>query len=185
VVDLEDTSNNKYLCAYVVLAEQLESDALREHLSANLPSYMLPSAFVVLDALPRTISGKVDRRALPKPAQWRAQQEFVAPSTPLEESVARIWCQVLNVERVGIHDSFFELGGHSLLATQLLSRVRAALDVDVPLRTLFATPTVAGLALAITQIQMEQGDDREMSQMLEEIKQLSDDDLDALLQVEA
>jgi len=185
VVDLEDTSNNKYLCAYVVLAEQLESGALQEHLSANLPSYMLPSAFVVLDALPRTISGKVDRRALPKPAQWRAQQEFVAPSTPLEESVARIWCQVLNVERVGIHDSFFELGGHSLLATQLLSRVRAALDVDVPLRTLFATPTVAGLALAITQIQMEQGDDREMSQMLEEIKQLSDDDLDALLQVEA
>ena len=185
VVDLEDTSNNKYLCAYVVLAEQLESGALREHLSANLPSYMLPSAFVVLDALPRTISGKVDRRALPKPAQWRAQQEFVAPSTPLEESVARIWCQVLNVERVGIHDSFFELGGHSLLATQLLSRVRAELDVDVPLGTLFATPTVAGLALAITQIQIEQGDDREMSQMLEEIKQLSDDDLDALLQVEA
>jgi amino acid adenylation domain-containing protein len=185
VVDLEDTSGNKYLCAYVVLAAQTEVAQLREHLSANLPNYMLPSAFVVLAELPRTISGKVDRRALPKPAQWRTQQELVAPRTPLEETLAQIWCQVLNVERVGIHSNFFELGGHSLLATQLLSRVRAAVAVDVPLRALFATPTVAGLALAITQIQLEQGDEQEMSHLLAEIKQTSDDDLDALLQAQA
>ena len=155
VVDLDDADGTKYLCAYVVLHDPAAVGALKEHLSHSLPAYMLPSAMVVLSELPRTISGKVDRRALPPPAQTRtaAQAPFVAPRTPTEEAVALLWCELLGCERVGVNDSFFELGGHSLLATQLLSRVAASLGVEVPLRTLFAAPTVAGLAAAITQLQ--------------------------------
>jgi amino acid adenylation domain-containing protein len=186
VVDLEDSGGNKYLCAYVVAGEGADAAALKEFLGASLPDYVVPSAFVMLDELPRTISGKIDRRALPKPAeaQARRESEFVAPRTPTEEAVAAIWRQVLNVERVSVEDNFFELGGHSLLATQLLARVRAALEVDVPLRALFAAPTIAGLALAVTELQAEQGGDEELARMLADIKGLSAEELDAVLGAE-
>ena len=113
---------------------------------------MVPSAFVFLDALPLTPNGKVDRGALPASDLNKPDLEeaFVAPRTPTELEMANIWMQVLNVDAVGIHDDFFDLGGHSLLATQVMSRVREAFHIELPLRSLFEHPTVAGLAVRIT-----------------------------------
>jgi acyl carrier protein len=124
---------------------------LRHFLKAKLPDYMLPAAFVLLEALPLTPNGKVDRRALPVPDQSRAEgvETFIAPRTPVEERVAGIWAELLRLERVGVNDNFFELGGHSLLATQVISRLRSAFQVDLPLRRLFESPTIAELAQLI------------------------------------
>ncbi|MFL5385853.1 MAG: amino acid adenylation domain-containing protein [Longimicrobiaceae bacterium] len=124
---------------------------LREAVSRRLPEYMVPAAFVVLEKLPLTNNGKVDRRALPEPdaAFDDFAGEQVAPRTPVEEVLAGIWAEVLKVERVGVHDDFFALGGHSLRATQVVSRAQEALGVEVPLRTLFEESTVAGLAAAV------------------------------------
>ncbi|HEX7241423.1 MAG TPA: phosphopantetheine-binding protein, partial [Longimicrobiaceae bacterium] len=123
--------------------------ALRDGLRKRLPEHMVPSAFVVLEALPVTPNGKLDRRALPAPEAADARA-YVAPRTPTEELLAEIFAGVLGVERVGVDDSFFDLGGHSLLATRVAMRVREALGVELPLRALFEAPTVAGLALEIT-----------------------------------
>lgn len=124
---------------------------LRAFLKERLPDYMVPSAFVALDTLPLTPSGKVDRRALPAPNRTRLDlnEAFVAPSTAIEERLADIWAAVLGIEQVGIHDNFFELGGHSLLTVQLLSQVKEAFQVELPLICLFKAPTVAKLAQAI------------------------------------
>ncbi|HEX6292587.1 MAG TPA: amino acid adenylation domain-containing protein [Herpetosiphonaceae bacterium] len=121
---------------------------LRAYLKEHLPEYMVPSVFVVLPALPVTPSGKVDRKALPAPDQgsFETTGAFVAPRTPTEQMVAGIWASILGVERAGLHDNFFELGGHSLLATQVITRVRDAFEVELPLRAVFEAPTVAGLA---------------------------------------
>jgi amino acid adenylation domain-containing protein len=125
---------------------------LRVFLQEQLPEYMLPASFVLLDDLPRTPNGKVDRRALPSPDAMRPKLEatYVAPRSSVEEVLAEMWTEVLGLKQVGVHDNFFmELGGHSLLATRLISRVREAFKVDLPLRCLFEAPTVAGLAEAI------------------------------------
>jgi amino acid adenylation domain-containing protein len=120
---------------------------LRSFLQERLPDYMVPSAYVAIETLPLTPSGKVDRRALPAPGAGQlALAAYVAPRTPVEEELADIWSQVLKIDRVGVHDDFFELGGHSLLATQLISRAREVFEVDLSLPELFETPTVAGLA---------------------------------------
>jgi len=146
-----DGPAGKQLVAYLV-AQQPEAapaaNELRSFLKEKLPDYMVPAAFVFLEAMPLTASGKVNRRALPAPDLGPAAHatEYVAPRTPLEELIAGLWVQVLGVERVGVHDNFFALGGHSLLATQLVSRVRGQFAVELPLRNLFETPTVAGLA---------------------------------------
>ncbi|HEV2707576.1 MAG TPA: amino acid adenylation domain-containing protein [Pyrinomonadaceae bacterium] len=143
-----ETSDNNYLCAYVVLAGDTDASALREHLAQSLPAYMMPSAFVKMEALPRTATGKVDRHALPalSEALKEAKEARIAPRTPVEEGLAGIWSQFLDVPRLSVHDNFFALGGHSLLAMQLLSRVRDAFQVEVALRNFFESPTVAGLA---------------------------------------
>ncbi len=132
---------------------------LREYLGEKLPEYMVPSAFVVLPSLPLTANGKVDRSKLPLPEDARPEltNEYVPPRGPVEEGVASIWSEVLGVERIGVHDDFFELGGHSLLATQVMSRVRHAFQVEVPLRSLFESPTVAGLAERIEQVHRSEG----------------------------
>ncbi|HEU4794612.1 MAG TPA: amino acid adenylation domain-containing protein, partial [Pyrinomonadaceae bacterium] len=121
---------------------------LREALRERLPDYMIPSHFIKLDKLPLTVNGKLDRRALPAPAEADeyGSRDYVAPRTPFEELIAGIWAEVLRVERVGVTDNFFELGGHSLLATQVVSRMREALGVEVSLARLFEEPTVGGLA---------------------------------------
>jgi amino acid adenylation domain-containing protein len=121
---------------------------MRQFLRERLPEFMIPATFMAIESMPMTTSGKMDRRALPEP-DWSgatAQGEFVAPSTPLEEQLASIWSEVLSIERVGAQDDFFNLGGNSLLALRLASRVRQVFNVELPLMTLFTSPTVAALA---------------------------------------
>uniref|UniRef100_UPI003B3A91E7 amino acid adenylation domain-containing protein n=1 Tax=Longimicrobium sp. TaxID=2029185 RepID=UPI003B3A91E7 len=144
VVMARGDGGEQRLVAYV--AGEVETDALRAHVRRSLPEYMVPSAFVLLDALPMTANGKLDRKALPAPEYAADADRYVAPRTPMEEVLAGIWAEVLRIERVGVEASFFELGGHSLLATRVVSRIREVLGVEVPLRALFEGPTVAELA---------------------------------------
>ncbi len=146
-------AGSRRLVAYVVFREGAEPPStaeLKAFLAASLPDAMVPSAWVRLAALPLTPSGKVDRRSLPAPeAEGADDDPSAAPRDPAEEMLAAIWSEVLGVRRVGIHDDFFELGGHSLLATQVMSRLREAFNVELPLRRLFEGPTVAELAHAV------------------------------------
>ena len=121
---------------------------LEAHLAQRLPAYMVPGAFVVMDAFPRTPNGKLDRRALPEPEE-EEREEYTPPSTPEEERLAAIWAEALGRERVGAHDNFFALGGHSLLAARVVARAAEAFGTEVPLRTLFEHPTVAGMTAAL------------------------------------
>ncbi|MEH2027052.1 amino acid adenylation domain-containing protein [Nostoc sp.] len=158
VIAREDNRGDKRLVAYIVAQPQvtLTISELRSDLKKKLPDYMVPSAIVILESLPLTPNGKINRRALPAPElSNELLEKYVAPRTPIEEILALIWQQVLKVELVGIHDNFFELGGHSLLATQLISRIRNNLKVELPLRNLFAAPTIAQLASSIQQLQKQ------------------------------
>ena len=153
----EDKPGDKRLVAYIVAAGNaaLRVSEVRRFAEQKLPPLMVPSRFVVLDALPLTPTGKVNRRDLPDPGVSRPELDipFVAPRTPVEIELAQIWAEVLSLDQVGVHDNFFDLGGHSLLATQIVFRIRSALNLELPLRTLFETPTVAGLAEAIETMQ--------------------------------
>jgi acyl carrier protein len=153
---LEETPGEQRLVAYVVSPQGVTPSELRQHLKQTLPEYMVPAHFVMLDALPLTPSGKVDRRALPVPegSQPQVETEFVAPQTPTEEQLAKIWQEVLGLDQVGIQDNFFELGGHSLLAMQVLSRVCDHFEMELPLARLFETPTIAGLTELIETIRL-------------------------------
>jgi acyl-coenzyme A synthetase/AMP-(fatty) acid ligase/acyl carrier protein len=149
-----ETGAGQALVAYVVTRETgTDAAALRSYLAEHLPAALVPSAFVFLDTLPLTANGKLDHRALPDPdpAEAGTDSERAAPRTPLEEALAELWSEVLGVPRVGIHDDFFNLGGHSLLATRVIARLRTALGIELPLRTLFEVPTVSGLAGAIAE----------------------------------
>lgn len=153
---------------------------LRSFLQEKLPEYMVPSAFVLLEALPLSPNGKVDRRALPVPDQARPEldEPFVAPRNPLEEVVAGVWAEILGVERVGIHDHFLELGGHSLLATQIMSRLQDIFPLELPLRYLFESPTVAQLAERIEAAgQAAQVDVLKAAQILLQLASLSEDEV--------
>jgi len=146
----EDAAGDKRLVAYITFQGQAppSTSELRELLSKHLPVYMIPSAFVFLDAMPLTPNGKVDRRALPAPDQSRPDLEgpLVSPRTQTERMLTSIWQEILRLESVGIHDNFFDLGGHSLLATQFISRVRDECGVELSLREIFFTPTIADIA---------------------------------------
>ena len=146
VIAREDRNAEKCLVAYVVQKTvDLQIGALRDFLKQKLPDYMVPAAFVTLDKLPLTPNGKLDRKALPAPSE-RTAAVYVAPRTPLEERLAQIWIELLKLEKAGVHDDFFDSGGHSLLATRLVSRIRRAFDVEVPLRAVFEGPTIAALS---------------------------------------
>ncbi|MEI2581295.1 amino acid adenylation domain-containing protein [Scytonema sp. PRP1] len=151
----EDVPGDKWLMAYIVVKpEQVapSSSELRGFLKEQLPDYMVPRAFVFLEALPLTPNGKVDRRALPAAdtSHFNDTNSYVPPRNPTQEVLAAIWAQVLGLEQVGIYDNFFELGGHSLLAIQVMSRIRQALGVEISLQLLFERATIAQLANAIT-----------------------------------
>jgi len=179
--------DDKIMAAYIHRASgDLPSVAqLHEYLKTRLPHYMIPGVFVPLTELPLTRSGKIDYRALPPVDEGHRLhhgQEYVAPSTPVEEDLARIWAEVLGLEQVGVHDNFFELGGHSLLATQIASRMRELYDVEIPLRSLFASPTIAQLAAIITEAMLEQATDEDMADLWEQLDDLSEEELMRLLQ---
>jgi thioesterase domain-containing protein/acyl carrier protein len=146
VIAREDSPGVRRLVAYVVpTGRSVDPAALRSHLDASLPDYMVPSAIVPLEHMPLTASGKLDRRALPAP-ETPPQQSRRSPRTPHEQVLAGLFAEALGVEHVGIDDNFFELGGHSLLAIRLISRIRASLDVELTIRSLFESPSVAALA---------------------------------------
>ncbi|WP_274495377.1 non-ribosomal peptide synthetase [Paenibacillus mucilaginosus] len=158
VMAREDRPGDRQLAAYVVPAGEVVAGAelaasWREALGRRLPQYMVPQAFVVLERLPLSPNGKVDRKALPAPEVRGLQgRSYTAPRSRTEEVLVRIWEEVLQVQRVGIYDSFFDLGGHSLLATQVLSRIRSEMKIGLPLRSLFEHPTAAGLAAVLDSV---------------------------------
>jgi 2-polyprenyl-3-methyl-5-hydroxy-6-metoxy-1,4-benzoquinol methylase/acyl carrier protein len=166
---------------------------LRRLLAEKLPEHMMPSAFVLLDALPLTVNGKINRRGLPAPGQSRPDLEadYLAPRTPAEEQLAKIWGEVLKLKQIGANDDFFQLGGHSLLATQVISRVREHFGLELPLRYLFEFPTVSGLAVAIVEFERKaetgaptvitRRPELEASDLLARIDQLTDEQVESLL----
>ncbi|WP_339383843.1 non-ribosomal peptide synthetase family protein [Fortiea sp. LEGE XX443] len=156
VIVREDNLNDKRLVAYIVSNHQNSeyseiTPQLRQFLKGSLPEYMIPSIFVLLEKLPLTPNGKVDRRALPIPEQTYSQiaANYIAPRTPIEEQLARIWAELLKVQQVGIEDNFFDLGGHSLLLTQLVFQIRQTWQIELSLSSLWEMPTVASLAQSI------------------------------------
>jgi amino acid adenylation domain-containing protein len=186
VIAQEDRRGDKRLVAYVVFNQRatiLTSES-RSFLKEKLPDYMVPSAFVSLDVLPLTLNGKVDRKALSvhDPERSGLEDSFVAPRTPIEEVLAGIWCEVLGLKKVGINDNFFELGGHSLLATQVMSRLRNAFQVEIPLRILFETPTVAGLAMALLQKAGKREKLEKKAALLLKVAELSEDEVNTMLE---
>jgi len=173
VIALADKAGEKRLVAYVVTAPSAlrNISELRSHIRSRLPDYMIPSAFVYLDAMPLTSHGKIDRRALPAPDAERPAlaEAFIAPRTPAEKSLAAIWTKLLGINRIGINDNYFELGGDSLLATQLASQVRSVFEVELPLVELFRHPTLAEMSISIEEAiieQMEEISDEEAEQLL-------------------
>jgi len=160
VLAREDIPGEKQLVAYLVPRNEqaLAAGDIREFLKENLPDYMIPSIFVILEALPLTSSGKVNRRALPEPdgARLGGTEEFVAPESTIEKKLAEIWGEVLRVDRISIYDNFFDLGGHSLRTTQVIYRINKAFRMNMPVRRLFEEPTIAGMALAIEEALIEE-----------------------------
>lgn len=171
------------LIAYVVFhaGQTVSSKELRDFLHERLPDHMVPAVFVSLEAFPLTPSGKIDRRALPEPGRPESTRGYVAPRTELEEVLAIIFSEVLQVERIGIFDDFFELGGHSLLATQISSRIREALHVELPVRRIFESPAIDGLARAMLENENDPGRLLRNAKLLLELALASDDD-DSLIQ---
>ncbi|MEH2000299.1 MAG: amino acid adenylation domain-containing protein [Nostoc sp.] len=180
VIVREDEPGNKYLVAYLVTKHnQLTPSILRNFLKKKLPDYMIPAAFVFLEAFPLTPNAKINRRALPTPdtSQRNLEIDFVAPRTPTEQELASIWLEVLRLKQVGIHDNFFELGGHSLLAIQVISRLMEAFSLDFPLRYLFENPTIAELAQKAIAQQIEQAENDALAKILGEVDQLSEEEV--------
>lgn len=166
----------------VKLNQTLRS-SLRSLIGKRLPSYMMPSAFVFLDSLPRSPNGKVDRNALPapEPTDFELEQNFTAPQTSIEKVLAQIWAELLGLEQVGIHANFFDLGGHSLLAMQVIFRLQGKFQVKLPLRTFFEQPTIASLALVIAEIQAAKPEQTDVLRILAGIESLSEDEAKKLI----
>jgi len=180
VVTLNRDQGEERIVAYLV-STRTSQDELRAAIRQKLPDYMVPTVFVFLKSLPLTPNGKVDRAALPPPDDSRLglQIGFVAPRSEVEKDLAGIWAALLKVNAVGVHDNFFDLGGHSLLATQLVSRMRKEFRMEIPLRSLFETPTVAALAEKIEKTAADN-----TARLLAELEQISDEEAARILALE-
>jgi amino acid adenylation domain-containing protein len=189
VIVREDTPNDKRLVAYLVthhaqtsLGSRTTASAdLRTHLAATLPNYMLPSAFVTLDALPLTPNKKIDRRALPAPDRSAVSDSFVAPRTESERVLAELWGSVLGVETVSVNDNFFAVGGHSLLATQVIAHIQELFGVTLPIRDLFENPTIAECARLIEAAELAALNEDDLAGLLDEMDGFSDEELALLM----
>jgi acyl-coenzyme A synthetase/AMP-(fatty) acid ligase len=185
VMARDDRPGEKRIVAYVLPHEgQLPSiTVLRRHLKGKLPDYMLPSSFVIVEAMPLTETGKIDRPALPAPEDARPElaQKYVAPRSALEQVLAGIFAETLKIERVGIYDNFFELGGHSLLATQVTSRIRQLLSVNFPLRKLFDDPTVGGMAEALSHDSGDRLRIEHVAELLLQVAKMSEEEAAGML----
>ncbi|HZP18252.1 MAG TPA: non-ribosomal peptide synthetase, partial [Terriglobales bacterium] len=184
VVPYEDKAGEKRLAAYLVARGSPRQEDLRAFLLQQLPDYMVPSAFVMVAALPLTANGKLDLRALPPAEQQAPAHELVAPRNQQEEKLAKIWQEVLKLDRVGVTDNFFELGGHSLLATQVISRIRSSFRVQMSLQVFLQNPTVAGLAEQIAHCPAIESEEEEMARLLQELEGISDEEAERLLAAE-
>ena len=180
-----DLHDEKMLVAHYTTSEKdpLAVADVKTFLRTKLPEYMIPSHLVMLDAMPLTPNGKIDRKALPAPEAQRPDlgESYEAPRTPLEETIVSTWNDVLGLEKIGVHDNFFDLGGHSLQATRVIARLRTPLQLDVPLRLFFENPTVAELAIAITELQASSENDDDIMKMIEELEGLSEEEVASLL----
>jgi amino acid adenylation domain-containing protein len=181
----EYAPDDKRLVAYVVAHDDrsVTTSELRNFVGRRLPQYMIPSQYVFLPALPLTPNGKLNRKGLlaPEDRFLENDPDYVAPRTLVEEKLAAIWENLLGLARVGVHDNFFELGGHSLLATRMISHLREVTNVELSLRFLFESPTIAEIALFVVQHQATQKEDHDLESLLAGLEQLSEDDLEAML----
>nr|WP_161965687.1 non-ribosomal peptide synthetase [Steroidobacter cummioxidans] len=178
VIAREDVPGEKRLVAYVTSAEATPPtvESLREHIKAALPEHMVPSAFVVLESMPLTPSGKLSRRSLPQPELGAyASKEYEPPRGEVEQALAEIFQELLRADRVGRDDSFFELGGHSILAMQVTARIRSNLRVEMPIKTIFDRPTIAELAEYVAERQVD------THELLARVASMADEDARALL----
>ena len=185
VVARQIESGETTLVAYCVRSAESGSTVseLRRYLRDKLPDYMIPSSFVMLDALPLTPSGKVDRRALPEPGNSRPELEtsYESPRTAAEAEITAIWAEVLGINSIGIHDDFFDLGGHSLAASRVISRVIRTFQLELPLKFLFASPTVAEMATVISQYQAKAASQEALERMLHEVESMSEEEAQSSL----
>lgn len=174
----EDSAGNMRLAAYFVASEDRGPNIsdLKAFLRKKFPDYMVPAVYMELDALPLTSTGKTNRNALPPPGSARPDLKtpWVAPRNSIEKKLGKIWSEVLSVESVGIHDNFFDLGGHSLAASQVISRIIKTFRLELPLKALFNTPTIAEIALIIEDSQMKKASDEDVARMLSELEALSE-----------
>jgi acyl carrier protein len=171
----EDTSGDKRLIAYYTSNRKADpplAKRLRALISKTLPEFMVPAAYVLLDAMPLTAHGKLDRRALPAPTveNIATTAEYIAARTPLERELAAIWRESLELERVGIDENFFDIGGHSLSAMRMVVRIRSVLGIDVPIACLFQNPTIETLAMAMDGMRSSIQNDGDLLRLLEEIE---------------
>ena len=178
VVTWDREEREQYLAAYVVLRDnqKLTITELRSFLQDNLADYMIPSIFMFLDSLPLA-NGKLDRKALPRPDDNRPNlsQQYVRARNEIEQSLVQIWEEILGIRPVGIQDSFFDLGGHSLGATRVISRVIKHFEVDLPLKSLFESPTVAEMARLITEHRAKKLSEHELQSILKDLESMSDE----------
>jgi acyl carrier protein len=178
--------NYKRLVAFVVPEDKQSPAAseLKTFLMANLPDFMVPSVILIIDAVPITPGGKIDHGSLISSlalSQSDPNEALILPRTPIEKKLAEIWAMILGIEQIGIHSNFFELGGHSLLATQVISRIREVFQLGIPVRSLFTSPSIAGLAAIIEQKQLDETGSEKLVEMLTDLDQLSDEEVEALL----
>jgi acyl carrier protein len=179
IVAREEQPGNIRLVAYLTSNRMPAPNVseLRNFLKEKLPDYMIPSAFVLLDALPHTPNGKIDRNALPAPGQSRPklQVAYLPPGTPTEHTLVQVWADVLKLDQVGVDDNFFDLGGNSLLASQVISRVIKTFTIEIPIALLFDSPTISKMAAVIDDHQGKFLRDKELANILDELESLPDE----------